>query len=299
VDQLRPGQVGCLRRGSYRGDVQMKRGGTRLRRLVLRAFPGEGARVVGAFEVTRRAPHITVRDLYLDGRNRDRHPSPTVNARDVRFVSNDVTNEHTAICFLLGDSNGPYGRADRARIEDNRVHRCGRLPATNHDHGIYVEASTGSLIRGNWFYDNADFGVHLYPDAQRTLVTQNVIYGNGEGVTFSGDDEHASSSNTVERNVIADSRIRYNVESYWPNGKLVGTGNVARSNCISGGARDTGDGGVISPQVGFAAVGTITERPAFVDAATRDLQLRAGTRCRSLLGAHAGVPGPPASPPGG
>ena len=42
------------------------------------------------------------------------------------------------------------------------------------------------MIRDNWIYDNADRGVQLYPDADGTVVTGNVIDGNGEGVIFGG-----------------------------------------------------------------------------------------------------------------
>ena len=59
------------------------------------------------------------------------------------------------------------------------------LPANNHEHGIYVEASDGAQIVDNWIYDNADRGVQLFPDAQGTYVARNVIDRNGQGVIFS------------------------------------------------------------------------------------------------------------------
>ena len=72
-------------------------------------------------------------------------------------------------------------------IEHNRIHDCGVLPATNLDHGIYVAEADHTVIRRNLIYDNADRGVQLYPDADGTVVTGNVIDGNGEGVIFGGD----------------------------------------------------------------------------------------------------------------
>ena len=72
-------------------------------------------------------------------------------------------------------------------IEGNRIHDCGELPAANHDHGIYVGNAAGRSIRDNWIYDNADRGIQLYPDADRTAITGNVIDGNGQGVIFGGE----------------------------------------------------------------------------------------------------------------
>ena len=81
----------------------------------------------------------------------------------------DITNHHTGICMSLG-SLDTYGRADRAMIRDNHIHDCGRMPATNYDHGIYVAAADDVVIRDNFIYDNADRGIQLYPDAQDTRV---------------------------------------------------------------------------------------------------------------------------------
>jgi hypothetical protein len=128
VDSLRPGEVGCLDGGSYRGPLTIAAAGTAEEPITLRTRPGERARVVGALSVTREAAHLTIRDLYLDGRNAGA-PSPIVNGREIVFTGNDVTNAHTSICFALG--NPRFGVARDVTIEHNRIHDCGRLPATN------------------------------------------------------------------------------------------------------------------------------------------------------------------------
>ena len=124
------------------------------------------------------------------------------------FRDNDITTRNTTICFVLGSDE--YGRAVRTVIERNRIHNCGELPPTNHHHGIYAEAADGARITDNWIYDNADRGVQLFPDAQRSYVARNVIDGNGEGVVFA----RTSAHNVIEHNVIANSIVRYNVEDY-------------------------------------------------------------------------------------
>jgi parallel beta-helix repeat protein len=232
--------------------------------------------VVGRLWFTRQSHDSEVRGLALDGRNRDALPSPTVNGTGIRFVHNNVYNGHTNICFILGSEG--FGRARGTVIRDNRIHDCGRLPAENHDHGIYVSLADRTTIVGNWIYDNADRGIQLYPDAQGTRIERNVIDGNGEGIIFSGSDGMASSNNVVQDNVIANSRIRADVESFWDN-TSPGHGNVVQHNCIgSGGIR-----GIDRRSGGFDAHGNITARPRYADRAHGNLRVVGPRACVALL----------------
>jgi parallel beta-helix repeat protein len=284
VDSLASGETGCLRGGVYEGNVKVSRAGITLTR-----YAGETAVVKGRLWLVEGADGVTIEGLHLDGRNPAGLPSPTVNADDATFRRNDVTNDHTAICFVLGHPE--WGRAEHTTIELNRIHDCGRLPATNHDHGIYLTASTGAVIRGNWIYDNADRGIQLYPDAQNTTITGNVIDANGVGIIFSGEGGLASSGNLVEGNVIANSKVRHNVESWYPRGNPVGRDNIVRDNCIKGGAYDEGDGG-IGDQVGFRVVSTVRSRPVFSNRSAEDLRLAVGSACHGVLSYRNATPGP-------
>ena len=286
VDSLEPGQVGCLHGGSYTGDFKVSTPGITLTR-----FASEHATVKGRFWIARGADGVTVEGLYLDGTNRDALPSPTVNADNATFRRNDVTNNHHSICFDLGHPQ--WGRADGARLELNRIHDCGRLPATNHDHGIYVAVASNTLIRGNWIYDNADYGIQLYPNAQNSRVVGNVIDGNGEGITFSGEYGVTSNGNVVEGNVIANSKVRNNVESWYPRGNPIGRGNVVRNNCIKGGVYDHGNGG-IGDEWGFRVVDTIRTRASYANRAAEDFRLAPGSACRFGMATayRSTVPGP-------
>src|SRR3954454_2248307 len=105
VDSLSAGETGCLRSGSYRGNVDIRSGGRASRPLRLTNYSGEKATVVGEFEVHKTAPFVVVDHLYLNGRSAGR-VSQFVNAHDVTFRNNDVPTDHAGICFLLGDSNG-------------------------------------------------------------------------------------------------------------------------------------------------------------------------------------------------
>ena len=291
ADSLSGGQVGCLRAGADRGlgragdpyrELKITRAG-----ITLTSAPGEQARIDARLWVARGADGVTVSGLHLDGTNTRDLPSPTVNADGAVFRHNDVTNGHTGICFVVGSS--VWGRAEGTLIEENRIHGCGETPATNQEHGIYLSAADDTVIRGNWIYDNTDRGIQMYPDAQRTVITGNVIYGNGEGMIFSGNDEVASSGARVTNNVIAGSQIRRNVESYYVDGAPRGSDNLVRSNCIHGAPGSYYGGpdgsGVQSPQVGFTAVDNVN--------ASRSSPMAP----QAISGCGQGAPAPPFSTP--
>ena len=274
VGALTAGQTGCLQPGTYVENVKVSRGGAPGAPVTLTsASETQRATLQGRFWIADSANDVRIEGLRLNGRNSSNLPSPTVNGDRITFVDNDVTNDHTTICFVLG-STSSYGTAVDTLIERNRIHDCGRLPAVNKDHGIYLESTRNARIVGNTIYDNADRGIQLYPDAQGSLITRNVIDGNGTGIIFSGEDGFASSGNVVTGNVISNSNLRYNVESWWASGNPIGTGNRAEGNCIWNGAQ-----GNVDSQVGFTATGSIISDPLFVDRAGKDFRLRSGSPC--------------------
>ena len=281
VNGLAAGQTGCLRAGTYAGDTQIK---VSTPSVTVTSYPGERATVVGRLWVAKEAPGTTIANLDLNGANDRALPSPTINADDVSLVDNDITNRHTAICVSVGSLDS-YGRAHRLLIAHNRIHDCGRLPAKNFDHGVYVAAADDTVIRDNWIYDNADRGIQLYPDSSGTLVTGNVIDGNGEGLIFGGDGAHASSDNVVEHNVITNSKIRDNIESSW--GGAIGTGNIVRDNCVGGGAYDEGDGGILQGTLakrGFSTQDNLVGVPEYADYAGKDFSIDPASACGKRLG---------------
>lgn len=285
VDELAPGQVGCLRAGTYVGtgdtykEIKVSESG-----ITLQSAPGEVATVAGRFWVAEGANNVTVENLYLQGANSRSLPSPTVNAANAIFRHVDVTNDHTSICFDLGNTD--WGQASGTLIEESRVHDCGELPATNQDHGIYLSDAVNTTIKSNWIYDNADRGIQLFPNAQNTTITGNVINANGVGIIFSGDEEVAANDSRVSGNVISNSNVRRNVESfYYPNGPH-GTDNIVQHNCIHGadgwyaGANGSG---VDEAQDGFSASANVNEEPRYVNAAAGDLRLYAGSPCTAVM----------------
>ncbi len=278
IDSLGAGQTGCLRAGTYGESLRFNHGGAPGAALTLASYPGERATVLGRMYIPPGSAYVTVTGLVLDGRNASNLPSPTVNSSDVTFRGNDVTNGHTAICFGLG--NATYGTATRVTIDANRIHGCGRLPATNHDHGIYNEDSNSVTISWNLIYDNADRGVQLYPNAQYATVVHNVIDGNGTGMLFAGDFGTASSNNNVAYNVISNAVLRYGVESWYPAGNPLGVNNVVHDNCLWAGAM----GPVDTSGGGFSVANNTTADPQFANRAAGNFAMASTSPCAAIAG---------------
>ena len=284
VAGLRAGETGCLRGGVHEVDGVAT---IEAPEVVLTGYPGETATLAGRLWIKREADGARVENLVLDGRNPDANPSPTVNADDVVLRGNDISNDHTAICVSVNEYAGepPSGVV----IENNVIHDCGELPATNHHHGIYVANALGTVVRDNLIYGNADRGVQLYPNADGSSVTGNIIEGNGQGVIFGGGPSSSSDDNLVADNVISNSTIRWNVQSHWQG--PVGSGNVARDNCVWMTGTDysgSPPGSGIEPGIdGAQAFDNVVADPGFADPAAGDLRIDGDSPCASL-GAPAG-----------
>ena len=259
VASLGPGQTGCLRRGSYREGVTLTRGGVAGAPIRLTSYPGEKVEIAGRMVIA--ANHVEVRHLRLVGTGAAAGASPLVAGDHVVLEDNEITNFSSGDCVVVGT---PTRRVTDVAVRANRIHHCGVRPPTNRHNAISVENATGTQVIGNRVWENADRGVQLYPNADDSRVTFNVIDANGEGVLLGGDGANASDGNVVDSNIITGSRLRDNVESAWAPGGPVGQGNLVRWNCISGGARDDGDGGIADARTGF----TVT-RNVIADAVLR------------------------------
>jgi parallel beta-helix repeat protein len=273
VKAARPGDTICLRAGDYDANrLPIRVSGKARARITLRSeIAKRPATIHGVVYLADSANYWTFEDLHLDGRNRWNLPSPIVNGDHSIWRRLDVTNHHAGagtsgggICFSLGQTKR-YGYAGDTTIEDSRIHDCG--VSDNHNHGIYVTATSGlTIVRDNWIYRNGDRGIQLYPAAANVLITHNAIDDNGSGVIFSGVGSLTSHNITVVGNIISNSRNRWNVESWYPSGTPIGTGNVVTGNCLwasnSNPQYDENSG--IAPPVGFkVGSANVTQQPDF------------------------------------
>ncbi len=281
VASLAPGQTGCLRAGTYTENVQVTAQGAPGAPITIQSYPGEWATFLGRLTTDETSAYLTFQSMTFDGSaapsdGNELKPSPTVHGESISFIGNEVTNRHTAICFAVG--NEDFGRAPHVVIRRNRIHDCGQLPPTNHQHGIYLHSPCCAQVTDNWIYDNADTGVNLFPDADGNYIARNVLYGNGDNLSFAGRDKggicSSSDDNIVERNVISHPRVRKNITSWTPCGKH-GTGNVLRGNCIWPATFEGAEG--------YSLVNNLHVEPQYVNAAAKDFRIVAGTPCAPLV----------------
>lgn len=276
---LSTGQTGCLRAGTYVADkLRLQATG-----ITLQTYPGD-ARATLSGAVWLKGDEVTLQELRLDGTTTTQSVSVTINGdRDV-LRNNEITNGNTRICVSPTDWQGL--RASSFLIERNRIHNCGRLPNTNHDHGIYIGGADRGLVRDNVIYDNADRGLQFFPDAKGNVVEHNTIDGNGEGVLFGGVSNLAADGNVVTDNIISNATVRWLVEASFPGARP--SGNTVTGNCLyptnasADGYYSTNDGVHPIPdgRRSFTVSGSIVGDPLYVDRAGKDFRLQGASRCR-------------------
>jgi Disaggregatase related len=275
VRGLRRGQVGCLMAGRYRhrGVVSMRRAGTTLRPL------GKAhATIDGALWVQPGAKGARIAGLTLTSHDPVYSIPLKINADDFSLVRNDISAAQNISCVLIGADR----TASHTLVERNRIRRCGRTGKLAHL--LYVAHSQDAVIRGNLLIGNrGGWAVHLYPDADGTLIEGNVIDANQGGVIFAGEGGTTSDGNVVRDNVITNSAPRWNIEGSWSGGPE-GEGNVAQRNCLysAGAGRPSGIGFLSGFEQSDNVVAT---GPVYVDRRAGDYRLRPGSNCAAVVSA--------------
>jgi parallel beta-helix repeat protein len=275
--QLGPGVVGCLRTGTYAADLLVERGGTASAPAVVRSYPGERAKLEGRLLVMPTASFLTLAELDIDGTNTTGDSGPVVLAPDVTIEGCDLTSKNRDGCLRLGDPLATD--ASRAVVRKNRIHDCGTT-TTSSASGVKVANGTGMRIVDNEIYGNKDHGILLYPSAQATVVTGNIVDGNGRNVVLGGTAKQTSNDNVIEGNVLTFPVQADSVASFF-DPAAVGRNNVVRRNCLFGGGG--AEGGIAASRVGFTAEGNVVGDPKYVDRAAHDFRLGAGSACASVL----------------
>jgi hypothetical protein len=213
---------------------------------------------------------VTLRGLEIDG---SANPDVTVwvQGSDVLLEDNSIGNANLGMsCLIIGDDA-------TVTVRSNRFGGCGRYEDGNQDHAVYAAHTRALQVVDNLFWGTAGWAIHLYPDAQRSVIAHNVIDDGGGGVIFAGDASHASGGNIVRRNILTDATSGYLLQSSW--GRPVGSGNSASANCLYGArVREVG------PQVGFSATGNLNADPRYVDPAHHDYRLARSSPCLRLVG---------------
>lgn len=293
VESLEAGETGCLRAGTYGGDSVY----FEAPEAELRSYPGEVATITAFMEVTPEAAGAHIHHLRFDAADHDNDVGIKLQADRTRFADNELTKGGNGICLLAGTYNDATGIV----IERNRIYDCG--PASSkYMHQIYLQNTRGAIVRWNLLTGNAGgWGVHLYSNADDSLIAHNVIDGNHGGVIFAGTDGDTSDRNVVRNNAITYSQQRWNIEGSWSD-EPPGTGNRALRNCVYSNGEDA-PSGIEEGDGGFrASANLIWSGSPYLARARGDYRLDPSSRCARLVGDVVGViagtaaPGPEAQP---
>jgi hypothetical protein len=277
ANALAAGEVGCLRGGSYSASgpyvLDFSRSG-----VTIMSYPGERALLKGIVVDRSGADGVSLLNVSVDGDGSQN--TVQVYGADFTLQGSDLTNSWRGrSCLMLGDATA--GTATRPLIRRNRFHECGSTANGNLDHGIYASTVVGGRITENVFWNSAGYAIQLYPNAQNTVFSHNVIDGGGSvargGLIIGGSTSGIpSSGNTIEYNVIAYASD-YNISSWW--GGPIGTNNIARNNCLYGGGK-----GEIRNRGGATYSGNVVASQAFVDRRNYNLRFHGPSGCRGKVG---------------
>jgi hypothetical protein len=232
ANSLSGGQTGCLRAGIYTADNDIELNGSGGWKLA--GYAGERAVVRGSFDfnsVDAELEGFAIDGSYspLTSENNRINTEQSVNFRDSSGAvldSMDIQNRRSAdlsgTCIFGGTSNN-------ALIAYSHIHKCGELPNTNREHGVYVANSTEMTIEHSWFSDIADRAISHHSNVVGSQVNGVVVNSQNGAPAVS----YTTARNTLVENSVLSSdspEIRYNG----------GSGNVVRNVCAA--AYETGSG---------------------------------------------------------
>ncbi len=284
--------TGCLMGGTYNlvggadGDqLKFDHSGSSSAPFTLEGYPGQTASLTnGQIYVPAGSDYITMTHLNINTTGIDAVGVQILGNND-SLLHSDITNGNTpGSCIILGsDVTGYVATATNALIEYDAIHQCGYNPGDpQEDHGVYVDNTSAATITNNILWGMpSGWGVQLYPGAESTQVTHNVIDDNRMGVIFGSNSSYTSSNNVVAQNLITNSTGQYGVQYWW--GGTVGTGNQANSNCFYSNA----GGDLETPYTGYTATGNLDANPSYVNESAHTVagyELASGSSCLSVIG---------------
>jgi parallel beta-helix repeat protein len=267
TDTLLPGDVGCLRAGSYgaRGTENfITVSGTASAPITLKGYPGDAKpTILGFFPIGGQ--YLVISGLLFDGPTGLIPGNPYGERPPISIYSSNVEINHCEIRNSLEHAGIYLQDAYNARLIGNYIHDNGNFsnPGTaNLDHGIYFGSGSG-LIANNIIEHNYAFGIHLYPSASNVIVQQNTIVRNGKSGIIIADDPGDTSNVPPTNNLIVNNIVAYNAQNSIISYALpCGGNNVIRKNLIWG----NGNGNFGNDTGCLTLVNNLQADPRFVGA---------------------------------
>ncbi len=226
-----PGTTIVIAAGTYRGSFRTTASGTASAPITYVAESWWGARLVGDGTADavwlNEGDHVEIRGFEISGGAVDGLVS---SGSYVRIVGNRVSGFAKGNCISTAGSGYTLHDID---VIGNVAHGCG---ASALDHGIYV-SHPGGTVANNISYGNAGYGIHCWHNCNRLVVSNNLVFGNGEGgiVIGQGDGPNygeVAADNFVVSNNIAVDNGEFGIEE----SGATGPNNRYLHNIVSGNA---------------------------------------------------------------
>jgi hypothetical protein len=278
---LRAGQTAFVRAGVYQANHVMERAGTPSNPITLRNFPGERPVLRPApgggdnfpLEITSGSAYFRVRGFVIEKAS----GASTTNV----YVSGVAHHVEISRCEIRSSrQHGVYSERTTRGIQliGNSIHGNGSSGQAVQNHGLYIEGNN-HVIANNLVFDQAyGWGIHVYPAANRVIVTGNTVVGNRlGGIAVGGDGATTANHTTIVNNIVAFND-GYGIYGYYRrHGDPVSVGNVAYNNL----AYDNSSGSFTNESaprdiIDFSR-GNASGNPKFLDSDRRNFRLGRGS----------------------
>ena len=249
-----PGTLVHVAGGRYEGSVSTATSGTADAPITYLSNPGDAAEVVGTggkgAAWRNKGDHVEIVGFTITG---DTVDGLLNKGSFVRIIGNRVSGFGKGNCITTARSGYTLHDID---VIANVVHNCG---ATSLDHGIYV-SHPGGTVANNISYGNAGFGIHCWHNCNNLVVSNNLVFDNGEGGILIGQGDGPNHGQVAADNFVVSNNIAMNNGEYGiEESGATGPNNRYLNNNIYNNAA-----GALDLQTG-QETGTITESPGFVD----------------------------------
>ena len=248
-----PGTLVRVAGGRYEGSVKTVASGTADAPITYLSDPEAPAEVVGTGGKAawrNKGDHVEIVGFRITG---DTVDGLLNKGSNVAIVGNRVSGFGKGNCISTARSGYTLHDID---VISNIVHGCGGSAL---DHGIYV-SHPGGTVANNISYGNAGYGIHCWHNCNHLVVSNNLVFDNGEGGILIGQGDDPNNGTVAADNFVVSNNIAVNNGEYGiEESGVTGPNNRYLNNNVYNNAA-----GGLDLQTG-QEIGTITTRPGFVD----------------------------------
>ena len=264
LSTLAAGQRALVRAGTYAENLLMSRPGSPLAPITVEAYPGERPVLTAAgshpLEVASSGAYFRFRGFVIERAPGNSGGNVDIYGHHVELSSNEIRFSQDQGVYTHEDSH-------HAQILGNSIHHNGQ--GVNHQsHGIYLQGDD-HLVASNVIHDHVKgFGIQVYDEGSRAIVTGNTITGAGHsGIVVGG-------SGGVDNVRVHNNVLAFNAHYGISHDSSCPLSSIADHNVVFGNGWGPTHAGC--PGLSFAG-GNRTIDPLFKGYGSRDLHLLVGS----------------------